>query len=48
MAKKHLMEPSFNIIKEPVFIDASINNINDLLKLLKNIRMIIKKIIILT
>tara|TARA_B100000925_G_scaffold279721_1_gene249773 strand:+ start:709 stop:1839 length:1131 start_codon:yes stop_codon:yes gene_type:complete len=33
--KKHLMEPSFNIIKEPVFIDASINNINDLLEIIE-------------
>ena len=33
--KKHLMEPSFNIIKEPVFIDISINNIDNLLDIIE-------------
>ena len=35
MAKKTFDGPSFNIIKEPVFIDASINNINDLLEIIE-------------
>jgi SpoVK/Ycf46/Vps4 family AAA+-type ATPase len=33
--KNHLIDPSFQIIKEPVFIDASVNSIDDLLQIIE-------------
>lgn len=33
--KNHIVDPSFQIIKEPVFIDASVNSIDDLLQIIE-------------
>lgn len=33
--KKHLIDPSFQIVKEPVFVDISVNYIDDFLKIIE-------------